>query len=68
VPQAPLALMAPSLFIELGLKPFRQARVVVIAHVANGARHAGTAAGAGVIAFPRSIGMGFANPAAILAE
>jgi hypothetical protein len=63
----PLALMTPSLFIELGLKPFRQARVVVIAHIANGARHAGPAAGAGVLAFPGLIGMVLANPAAVLA-
>jgi hypothetical protein len=60
--------MTPALLVEFGFETLRQARIVIIAHIANGARQAGAAAGAGVIAFPRSIGMVLTNPSAILAE
>jgi hypothetical protein len=58
--------MRPALFVEFGFKTFRQARVVIVAHIANSARHAGPAAWAGALAFPRLIRMVFANPAAVL--
>jgi len=60
--------MTPALFVEFGFKPFWHLRIIVIAHIAIGARHSGTAAWAGVLAFPRLIGMIFANPAAVLAN
>jgi hypothetical protein len=60
--------MTPTLFVEFGLKPFRHLRIIVIAQIAIAARHSGTAAWAGVLAFPRLIGMIFANPSAILAD
>jgi hypothetical protein len=58
--------MTPALFVKFGFKAFRQARVVIIAHIANAARHSGPAASAGALAFPRLAGMIFANPAAVL--
>ena len=60
--------MTPALFVEFGLKPFRHLRIIVIAHVAVGAWHAGATADAGVLTFPWSIRVGFTNPAAVLAE
>ena len=41
---------------------------VIIVHIAIAARHPGTAAWAGVLAFPWPMGMIFADPAAVLAE
>jgi hypothetical protein len=60
--------MTPAIFVKFGLKPFRHLRIIVIARVAPRAGRSGTAAGAGVLAFPRLIGMVFADPTAVLAE
>jgi hypothetical protein len=62
-------LMSPTLFVEFGLKPFRHLRVsAIINRVAARARRSGAATGAGVLAFPGSIRVGFTNPTAVLAE
>ena len=61
------ASMAPALFVEFGLKALRHSRVVV-AWVAARAGRSGAAAGAGVLAFPGSIRVGFTNPATVLAQ
>ena len=42
--------------------------MVEIARIALRTGHSGTSAVAGVLAFPRSIGMAFTHPAAILAK
>src|SRR5713101_7985881 len=60
---------APALLVELGSIAIRQSRrFASCGRVALRARRAGSAAGAGMFAFPWSIGMVFTNPAAILAE
>jgi hypothetical protein len=65
----PRPLMAPTLLIELGPEAFRQPRrFVLFRNVTPRAGRAGTTAGAGIFAFPRSIGMAFTYPAAVLAE
>jgi hypothetical protein len=64
----PLPLMTPALFVELHLEPFPHPRIVVLARVAPWTRSAGAATGARVLAFPRSIRVGFTNPAAVLAQ
>jgi hypothetical protein len=60
--------MTPPLLIELGLKAFRHPRFRIIgARVAPWTGVAGSAAGAGVLAFEGSILVGFADPAAVIA-
>jgi hypothetical protein len=60
--------MAPAIFVELGFEPFRHSRIIVNARVAAWARRSGAATGAGVLAFPWSIGMALTNPTAVLAN
>jgi hypothetical protein len=61
--------MAPALLVEFGSKtPWRSRRRFIVARVALRTRRAGAATGACVLAFPGSIGMILADPAAILAD
>ena len=61
--------MTPAFLISVRPEAFRRPRIFVItAHIAIAARHAGTAAGAGVLAFPRLIRMVLAHPPAAIAE
>jgi len=61
--------MTPAFLISVRPEAFRQPRVFVItAHIAIAARHAGTAAGAPVLTFPRLIGMVLAHTPAAIAE
>jgi hypothetical protein len=63
----PRPLMAPTLLVELGPEAFGQPRYFVLFRlVTPRAGRPGGAAGAGVFAFPRPIGMAFTNPAAVL--
>jgi hypothetical protein len=63
------ASMTPAFLISVRPEAFRRPRIFVItAHIAIAARHAGTAAGAGVLALPRLIGMVLAHPPAAIAE
>ena len=63
----PRLLMTPAPLVECGFKALRHPRIVV-ARVATWAGSAGCAAGAGVLAFPWSIGVAYAHPSAVLAE
>jgi hypothetical protein len=63
------ASMTPALFVEFGFKAFRHPRCCIfVARVAPWTRSSGAATGAGVLAFPWSIRMGFTKPAAVLAK
>src|SRR6202011_5490162 len=65
----PRLLMAPSPLVELGSKALWWPRFrLFVAQVAVRAGHARAATRASVFAFPRSIRVGFANPAAVLAQ
>jgi hypothetical protein len=65
----PRALMTPSRLVEFCSETlWRSWRGFLVARIALRTWRAGRAAGASVLAFPWSIWMGFANPAAILAE
>jgi hypothetical protein len=62
-------LMAPFVLVEFGAKTLRRPRCnFFVAHVAPGTWHARAAAGAGVLAFPGSTRVSFANPAAVLTD
>jgi len=64
-----LPLMSPTLLVEFGLKAFRHPRCrIIVGSVAPWTGRSGTAATAGMFAFPWSSGMAFTNPAAVLAE
>jgi hypothetical protein len=61
--------MAPALFIRVLPEALWEPRdFVITAHIAIAARHAGTAAWAGVLTFPRLIRMVLAHPSAAIAE
>jgi hypothetical protein len=61
--------MTPTFFIEFGSKTLRRPwRRIIVTRVAPWTRCAGGATGAGVLAFPRSIRVRFANPTRVLAE
>jgi hypothetical protein len=65
----PRTLMAPTLLIGFSSKTLRRPwRRFLLARIAPRTQRAGGATGAGVLAFPRSIGMGFTNPAAVLTD
>jgi hypothetical protein len=61
--------MTPALLVELRPEAVRQPRrPLLLRQIAPRAGHAGAAAGAGILAFPWSIGMIFTHPAAIFAK
>ena len=61
--------MPPALFVEFGFEALRRPRLgILVARIAPWTRLSRAAAGAGAVALPRSIGMAFTNPAAVLAK
>jgi hypothetical protein len=60
--------MTPAVLIHVYSEAVQRPWLRVIIHIAIAARHPRTAAWAGVLAFPRPMGMIFADPAAVLAE